>query len=246
MEYGEFSKVYDLLMYDYPYEEIYHYIEEILSRHKILPTRILEMACGTGALTKFIRRLAPVTAFDLSSDMLSVAREKLGSSQRVHLYCEDMSTFQLTQKFDLILCLCDSLNYLETKDMVRKTFQNVFDHLTDDGIFLFDINTEYKFLSMSDQVFTDEKEDIFYVWENFYSLNDRENIYRIHFFQREGEKYRRFFEEHIQYMYSEKDLDEMLMKIGFKDIQKYRGYTFDKDIENCHRLVYIVQKKEKE
>ena len=86
MEYGEFSKVYDQLMEDYPYQQIFEYIKEIFTRKHIEPRTLLEIACGTGSLTQYVKQLCPVVAFDKSEDMLSVARMILGSSPRVRLY----------------------------------------------------------------------------------------------------------------------------------------------------------------
>lgn len=242
MEYGEFSKVYDTLMYDYPYEDIYRYLKEILRRKDIVPKRILETACGTGSLTVYLRRLAPVTAFDLSGDMLSMAREKLGASKRVRLYREDMRKFSSGETYDMILCLCDSLNYLETSEDVKETFQRVYEHLTPGGVFVFDVNTKEKYEKMGDQVFTDERNDIFYVWENGYNREEKQNIYRVNFFQKEGENYRRFFEEHVQYLYSKEELEEILKEAGFQTIRWYNGYGFDEDLEDCDRLVGVIEK----
>ena len=70
---------------------------------------------------------------DLSIDMLTIANEK---SNNVRWLEGDMTDFNLNQKFNVITIFCDSLNYLSTIDDVRNTFKSVYQHLTNDGVFL--------------------------------------------------------------------------------------------------------------
>lgn len=245
MEYGDFSKVYDRLMYDYPYEDIFSYVENILQWKKRPPNRILEMACGTGSLTVLLKNVAPVTAFDLSFEMLSVAREKLGPTKRVRLYREDMRKFSVSQRFDAILLLCDSLNYLSCPREVEETFSRVYRHLNPGGAFLFDVNTAEKYGKMGNQIFFDEQEGIFYVWENHFDPLLEKNYYRLHFFQEEEDgRYRRFNEEHVQQVFSREVLEKALVKGGFSQFSFYDGYSCSPADEKTVRLVCLAIKGE--
>jgi len=73
--------------------------------------------------------------------MLDVARAKLPN---VPFYEGDMTNFELHKKFDVILCIFDSINHLVSFDQWETTFNSVKAHLNEGGIFIVDINTVYK------------------------------------------------------------------------------------------------------
>lgn len=55
-----------------------------------------------------------------------------------------MANFELDKKFDVILCIFDSINHLVDFEQWELTFDSVKAHLNDDGVFIVDINTVYK------------------------------------------------------------------------------------------------------
>lgn len=71
-------------------------------------SRMLELACGTGRVTKYIREALPdkveLFATDLSGDMLDIARRKLGGAD-IHFKTEDIQSLSFTDNsFDLAIC----------------------------------------------------------------------------------------------------------------------------------------------
>jgi hypothetical protein len=70
--------------------------------------------------------------------MLAIAGRKV---PRARLVQADMSSFSLGRRFDVVICVFDSLNHLLTFDAWRSTFDAVHTHLADDGLFIFDVNT---------------------------------------------------------------------------------------------------------
>jgi hypothetical protein len=55
-----------------------------------------------------------------------------------------MAPFDLGRKFDVIICVFDSINHVLSFSDWRRVFSSVARHLPEDGLFLFDINTERK------------------------------------------------------------------------------------------------------
>ena len=51
-----------------------------------------------------------------------------------------MTELSLNRKFDLITSVLDSTNYITDIEGLKKYFKGVYDHLKDDGIFIFDIS----------------------------------------------------------------------------------------------------------
>ena len=99
---------------------------------------------GTGTLTEILsERGYDMTGVDASPEMLSVARERC--SENTLLLCQNMCAFELYGTVGAVTCCLDSLNYLLEDGDLQKCFATVHNYLDPDGLFLFDMNTPYKF-----------------------------------------------------------------------------------------------------
>src|SRR5699024_9620684 len=109
---------------------------------------ILDVGCGTGELLlRLLKEGAHVTGVDLSADMLAITRQKCESFGFKPMLLEQSMTELNLAGFDpfcIITLFCDSLNYLETEEDVQKTFQNIYNHLDQDGVLLFDVHSIFK------------------------------------------------------------------------------------------------------
>lgn len=243
--YGKFSKVYDSLMADFDYEKWFKYIEDIFIRYDKNPNSVLEMACGTGNLSKHLAKARyDLTCFDISEDMLSYAYEKLRRYKNVEIMRQDMIAFDINKSFDAVLSICDSINYISDKDDLEKAFQNVYDHLKEGGIFIFDINSYFKLKHViGNNTFVEDSEEVFYVWENFYdNKKDICEFYLTFFFKKNEREYERFDEEHIEKAYKVSEIIETLNKAGFKDIDVYKGFTFEGIKDDTERINFVAIK----
>ena len=99
---------------------------------------VLEIACGTGRLSKYIIDLGlPYTGIDNSKPFLNVSLEKFGKNG-TFLY-NDMQDFKLAEKFDFIFIGFNSfLHNLTDKDALN-CLRSVRDHLNSNGLFLLSI-----------------------------------------------------------------------------------------------------------
>jgi len=137
--YAKLDRFYDAAMGDRT--EIASYIRRLIRRHKPKARTLLELACGTGAILKILAKSYDVVGLDLSPQMLLFARKKL---PHVRFYRKNMARFELATKFDVIICVFDSINHVLKFADWQKIFHNAARHLEKDGLFLFDINTEAK------------------------------------------------------------------------------------------------------
>ena len=137
--YEKLDRFYDAAMGDRT--EMAAYIRRLIRRHKPKARTLLELACGTGAILKILARYYDVAGLDVSPQMLAIARKKLPN---VRFYRKDMVRFELAAKFDVIICVFDSINHVLKFVDWQKIFHNAVRHLEKDGLFLFDINTEAK------------------------------------------------------------------------------------------------------
>ena len=243
--YNRFANIYDELMMDFNYEDWFNYIEGIFERYDKEPKKILEMACGTGNLSYYLGKKGyRLTCFDLSSDMLSKAYDKLRKFKNVRLMNQNMIHFNLKESFDSVISICDSVNYITEKEDLLKTFKNVWNHLEDDGIFIFDINSHYKLKHIiGNNTFIEDREDVFYSWQNYYDDNkDICEFYLTFFYSEDGECFERFDEEHIEKAYEENEIIELLKEAGFKTIESFQAFGFEKVKEETERINFIAIK----
>ncbi len=139
MSYEVFARFYDEVMGDRAGEAAY--LRGLIERYHAKAETVLELACGTGALLEQLQPSYEVTGLDISRPMLELAHAKLPSAQLVH---GDMTSFELPDRFDAILCAFDSINHLLQFAQWEAMFARAHEHLNVRGLFLFDMNTEVK------------------------------------------------------------------------------------------------------
>ena len=137
--YEKFGRFYDAVMGDRA--ESAALIHQLIQNHKPGAKSLLELACGTGAVMRHLAKHYEVSGLDISPKMLSVARKK---APETHFYQASMATFELDERFDVIICVFDSINHVLSFADWKRIFRRVARHLTKEGLFLFDINTERK------------------------------------------------------------------------------------------------------
>lgn len=244
MAYGEFAKIYDnLINEDIDYEDMCSRIIEICKKEDISFDNYLDIACGTGNVTaKLAKNFKESFAVDLSDDMLREAFNKLKKEKiKCQLVCQDMSELSLNRKFDLITSVLDSTNYIIEEASFLKYLMRVKDHLKDNGIFIFDVNSYYKLSEiLGNNIYTYSEEEVFYTWENTFE-NNILNMF-LTFFVKKGELYERFEEEHLERAYTEEFIENKLKELDLKIIGKFDGYS-KKSVENLtERIMYVVKK----
>jgi len=134
--YSKFAKYYDSMMSN-PKDKV-TLIHKWIKKYNPKATSILEIACGTGAILDLLKKQYKVSGLDLSKEMLSIAKKKIKGS---NFYHNDMTSFSINKKFDVVLCIFDSINHLTKFGDWNKVFKNSYKHLNEEGIFIFDVNT---------------------------------------------------------------------------------------------------------
>ena len=243
--YGEFAMLYDELMDDFDYAAWGEYIQEILKNNGVGKTSILEMACGTGNLSEqLLKKGFSVDAFDLSHEMLAIANNKLSNFKNKRLFKMDMEEFKMDRTYGAIISACDSINYLLEETSLMKTFYRVYEHLENGGIFIFDINSEYKLKEiLGNNIFIEDRDDVFYTWENHYNEDTGICDFYLTFFQsKNGSDYRRFDEHHREKAYSVETINRLLKEAGFTEILVYEAFGFKGIKDDSERINFVAKK----
>ncbi len=183
--YENFAEVYDTFMQDTPYEQWVNYIEEIYKKFGLKPNLIAELGCGTGNISnKLAKKGYDLIGIDNSFQMLAKAKEKANKENLNVLYLEqDMREFELYGTVDCILSICDSINYILDENELLEVFKLVNNYLDPKGLFIFDINTIYKFKNiLSTNTFCETTENSAYTLENYFAEDEMINEFYTNFF----------------------------------------------------------------
>lgn len=247
-EYTGFANVYDELMDNVPYEEWCEYVRSILSSYGIDDGLVLDLGCGSGKFTELMADKGyDMIGVDNSEDMLMTAMEKrLESGHDILYLLQDMREFELYGTVRAIVSVCDSLNYITEPEDLLQVFRLVRNYLDNDGVFVFDMNSEYKYSELlSDNTFAENRDDCSFIWENFYDITEKINEYDLTIYAKlpEDEIYERFEEVHYQRAYSVTEIENLLKEAGLELLHIYDAYTKNEPKEESERLGFVAIKR---
>ena len=166
--YDKFSYIYDELMKrQVDYNLLASNVIQICINNNVEVKNILECGMGSGNLTaQFLKRGINVDGFDISENMLSIAYNKLIDYNNVNILKGDIRNFVSNNKYNLICCFFDILNYLKNINEIDLFLQNCKRQMDENSILMFDINSEFKLKEyLGNNTFVVEEEDIFYVYK---------------------------------------------------------------------------------
>ncbi len=245
MLYKTFAFVYDEVMDPFLYMEWLNFSRRHLPKET---KRILELACGTGALAcDFAREGYEVTALDLSEQMLSVASERAQEEGvTVQFVQGDMMDLSEVGTYEAITCFSDSLCYMPDRQSVQQVFDSVYQALEQDGTFIFDVHS----LFQVDEVFPEysyhyQTEEFAFLWDSYPGEKAHSVEHFLTFFVKENEgdqKFVRHDELHQERTYSMENYYTMLENANFYNIQIFADFTDEKPEENTTRWFFVCKK----
>jgi len=244
--YENLAVSYDRLTNDVDYEATVAFYNEILSREGLKPRTAVDLACGTGSVTKLLARQGlSVTGVDMSEEMLTVAWEKcMELPNPPRFVCQRLEQLWLPRGVDLAVCALDSLDYITNPADCKEAIRRAYKALNPGGVFIFDVNTPEKLRAMDGQVFLDEDDDVYCVWRGEFDEETNICSYGMDLFQRKENLWERSFEEHCEYAYSADQLVGYLKSAGFTHIRVYGDRRLEAPAEGEQRI-YIKARKGK-
>lgn len=244
--YSGFAKVYDKFMDNIPYEEWTDYVRELLTEEGIRDGILLDLGCGTGSVTELLAKSGfDMIGIDNSEEMLEIAMEKKEQSGLDILYLlQDMREFELYGTVKGVVSICDSMNYILEDEELEEVFRLVHNYLDNEGIFLFDMNTMYKYETLlSDNTFAEDREECSFIWENYYDEEEAVNQYDLSLFIREEDgRYAKYEETHLQRAYEQERVETLLKNAGFELLHVYDAFTKEVPAEDSERIYFICRR----
>jgi SAM-dependent methyltransferase len=128
-----YAQLYDVWVNDWDGEVDFY--KELIGNSPLKSNGVLEVACGTGRIT---RRLAEagmdITGFDVSPELLEIARGKSSAIPNVRWVLGDMRTFAIEKQFGFVISPGHSFQFMTTPDDQVKCLEQIKRHLVPDGI----------------------------------------------------------------------------------------------------------------
>ena len=236
--YDAYAAVYDAIGQGRFSARLAEWALQWLAARGIHPTRVLDLACGTGdAALVFAAAGCLVVGLDRSQPMLEIARGKARDRGYTITFVEgDIKELEprtknqepraagdflgsrfsvLSSRFDLATCFYDSLNYLIDDGDLDRLFVGVAAALRPGGYLIFDINTAAEYATWDDRdVVTYDGRDCMVYNRLSYDPVTRLGVGRIVWFVREIERWWRGEETHTERAWSDAEIRAALVGAG--------------------------------
>ena len=127
---------YNLFYKDKNYLAEAEYVDNVLKKFNIPGNKILELGCGTGKHSKHLSELGyKILGIERSQSMID------NVIKTFNFDCKkgDITNFKLKNSFDAVISLFHVISYQVSNENLKKVFENAYNHLNDNGIFLFDV-----------------------------------------------------------------------------------------------------------
>lgn len=198
--YEVLSKYYDaLLIGDEDFSLWLKYIEQESF------TSVLELASGSGVLAgQLMAKGYDVVASDISLDMKNASLSNYNGEYLIL----NMIEYQIDRKFDLIICICDSINYLELHEL-DNFIKCAYEHLNENGRLIFDMHSikridEFK-TEYIEEGYIDETA---YQWSIVSDAYDNSLYQHFTFYDKDG----MIQEHHLQNIFEVEDVEKKMSK----------------------------------
>ena len=243
--YADFAQIYDRLQ-DIDYNSFAEYYEKLFKHFNIRPKYILDIGCGSGSITiPLARHGYVVTGIDISEEMLALAAEKAESESLDILFLnQDMTELELIAPADAAICALDGVNYLTNDGDLKRLFFGIAKYLNPDGIFIFDLNSEYKMKHVLDEnTFVYDENDAFCVWSSSYDSDDKICSFFLDFFiKAENGLYKRGEEYQEERAYSSAEIKTAAEEAGLELASVYDDRSLDNARPDSERIFYVLKK----
>jgi SAM-dependent methyltransferase len=256
-QYGAVAGVYDTLMTGVPHDEWLSRIERAARERGKAPKSALDCACGTGLVTELLwrRGYRPLVGFDLSPAMVAIAKTKATRLQASGLQKDDPPRYVISDaaqldlgpdaRFDLVVSLFDSLNYIVDPSALGTAFRRLYRHTAPGGVLAFDLNSVY---ALSQGLFTQSNHlgPVQHDWHAHWDAETRLCRVDMGFWVEDAEtgERRHFTETHLQRAYGVPEIRELLTAAGYVRMEAFGSYGDLPPGPRSDRVLYVAERAE--
>lgn len=194
---------------------------------------ILDIGCGRGYFLENLRiNGLNYLGIDNSLEQINVCKEK-------ELKSENSEIKKLNQKFNCAVAIFDVVNFVEKKNL-EGFIKDIYSILSDDGYFLFDINTLFAFENIAQgSINIDAKDSFIAINSDFIDSKLITNFYLF-----EKQKDGNFVKNSgliIQEYYKINSLEKILKNVGFEVVEKRNLFLYSNS--KSDKVMFICKKR---
>lgn len=249
-EYSTLAEIYDHIMENVDYDVWADFIDEIIQVHHPAPQSILELACGTGSLALSLEELMcyDIVGTDKSPAMIAKARSKNEQLDGSVTFMEmDFLDISLDKKFDAVVSIFDSINYLHKSRSIKKLLSEVKKVMDCNSLFIFDFATPKNSIQAID--YLDNEEGTTSNNYHFYRKSHYDEEQQIHYNNFEIEKLaedshtviERHFEQHKQRIYTLSQMVKIIEETDYKIVAKYDAFDLIDATDDSLRITMVLR-----
>ena len=215
-------------------------------------SNVLELGSGTGRLGfPLIRSDIIYYGLELSQEFCTYTRNKLISdSHKRQIIHGDMRDFTFNIKFDYIFIGFNTLLHILTNSDAKKCFNRIYNHLKDEGRFVFDIvnphpdflykdsTKEYEVMEFKDTSLNDNV--TVYETSSYNSISEICSIEWRYAYCKEQSNDRKF--NYQMRMYYPDTINRLLVESNFQICSIFGGYEKQKFKDSSQLQIYICKK----
>jgi SAM-dependent methyltransferase len=235
--------------------------------HRLAPSTVIELGCGTGRITVPLAQVAVRDNFDIigldsGSEMLDKAREHLATAasevrRRVKFVEGDMRSWRVDSAAELIIVPCSSISHVLSLDDQIQLWRTVFDNLASGGHFVVEVqmpnlaafadsfSSPPRVATEVDLDVTDSQTKSRLLRHKSTSYVSSEQKASIRFVYERFEKtvsVERYIDDFASHVYFPRELRLLFMYTGFEIDAVYGDYHF-RPLEPASQLIIMVGRK---
>ena len=209
------------------------------------PSSVLDAGCASGLTTALFGELGlQAVGIDRSRGMITQAKENYGQLKNIRFQSSNFEKLpqNLYNKFDLIVCLANSISGVGSLNNLYKSLSNFYKVLKDEGVLVLQL---LNYISIVDgeflpikitrhdnlvyQRFSERRGKLLYIYVNRLDLSSNPPGY---------EMFRHEFEN-----FTPKEVTDSLKRARFKRIKRFSNLLFDKKFTKSSRDLVVVAHK---
>lgn len=215
-------------------QKVLRFVKRYLPRS----TSLCELGVGIGGVLSHMPKKYELYGVDIGSDFVKYTQKRV---PRAHLKTSSMHNFKFSKTFDVVYSIFNCINFLKTFSQWKQTFKRVADHLEDDGLFIFDMDTSVELK---------EQANTYRFWDEEFGYGCDQKLVKGNsmtwrFLYFEQQKNGLF--ECNEYFFPEKIFAlskvEKELKKHFVILEKRDSYSMKKPDKHTGTILYVCRKK---